>query len=111
MNCSRQRESPTPPQLVEGRHADLAEREATDHDALHTTRKALRRLVQEIARRAAEDQEPCRAWVSVRQDPEYRKGVGAMLHFVDDDQVAQRPEGRHRLAETCEARGILESRP
>jgi hypothetical protein len=34
-----------------------------------------------------------------------------MLHFVDDDQVAQRPEGRHRLAETCEARGILESRP
>ena len=54
-------------------------------------------------RSASQNQKPCRQGTPVCQHSQYRKQVGAQLHFVDDDKTAQRLERRLRLIEASQA--------
>ena len=87
---------PSPPQAV----------------VINPARERLRRLSEQIRRRAAQHQEPRPPRAAVRRHAKDRKPVGPALHLVDHDQTAQSIQNEPRVfRQAVEISGALQIQP
>ena len=105
-----QREAAAEPEPVERLDPDLAEREARERDDLQPAGERLRRLPQQVRRRAAEDQEARGQRPPVREHPQHGEEIGAPLHLVDHHHSVETRERRHRLFEPARLVGSSRSK-
>ena len=92
--------------------ADLGETEPRQAVVIDPARERLRRLSEQIRRRAAQHQKPRPPRAAVRQRAKDRKQIGLALHLVDDDQTAQSIQNEPRVfRQAVEISGALQIQP
>lgn len=96
----RTREPSAKPEPFEIRGPDLGKAEAAHIDERHPARERLRDPLDQIGRRAAEDEKSCARRPPIGEHAKQAEQLRLSLNLVDHDQAGKRRQGQFTLAQT-----------